>query len=62
MEYFFIPISEIIDNKYDLSFNRYNTTICEEEDFAPPKEILEKMTLLESEIKKDLDELEGMLK
>jgi len=58
---FFVPVQEIRDNKYDLSINRYKEIAYEEVEYDPPKVILKKLRKLEDEIKKDLDELEGML-
>lgn len=58
---FTVPAEEIAGNKYDLSINRYKQTVYEEEQYAPPKEILTRMKALETEIMKDLEELEGML-
>lgn len=58
---FFVPASEIRDNKFDLSINRYKEVVYQEEKFEPPKKILEKMKKLEAEIVKDMDALEGML-
>jgi len=58
---FFVPVQEIRDNKYDLSINRYKEVEYEEVGYEPPKEILAKLRSLEDEIRKDLDELEGML-
>ena len=58
---FFVPASEIRDNKYDLSINRYKEVKHEEVQYDPPKVILAKLRSLEDEIRKDLDELEGML-
>ena len=52
---------QIVDNKYDLSINRYKTIEYEEVSYDPPKVILAKLKEMEREIQKDLDELEGML-
>ncbi|MCC5806654.1 MAG: SAM-dependent DNA methyltransferase [Opitutales bacterium] len=59
---FRVPGSEIRDNKYDLSLNRYKETQHEEAIYDPPKVILQRMRTLEHEILADIDELEGMLK
>ena len=58
---FFVPVQEIKDQKYDLSFNRYKEVVHEEVEYESPKVILKKLRALEKEIAKDLDELEGML-
>jgi type I restriction enzyme M protein len=58
---FCVPLQEIIDNKYDLSINRYKEIEYEEVVYEPPKVILQKLRTLEDEIRSDLDALEGML-
>lgn len=58
---FFVPVKEIVENKYDLSINRYKEIQYEEVEYEPPKVIIKKLRVLEKEIAKDLDELEGML-
>jgi type I restriction enzyme M protein len=58
---FVIDAKDIIDNKFDLSINRYKEVVYQEEQYDDPKKILKKLKVLESEILADLDELEGML-
>jgi len=58
---FFVPKQEIVDNKYDLSINRYREIKYEEVNYDPPKKILGKLRKLEDEIMTELDELERML-
>lgn len=58
---FFVPVGEIREQKYDLSFNRYKEVVHAEVEYESPKAILKKLRKLEKEIAKDLDELEGML-
>ncbi len=53
-KHFFVPVNEIIDNKYDLSINRYK-----EIDYTPPKYdkpdvILERIEGLEKELVKSI--------
>ena len=60
-KHFFVPAADIRDNKYDLSLNRYKETVYQEEQYEPPKEILERMMDLEKEIMVDMEELRGML-
>ena len=60
-QHFFVPKSEIADNKYDLSINRYKEIEYEEVVYEPPKVILQKLRTLEDEIRADLDALEEML-
>jgi type I restriction enzyme M protein len=59
---FFVPASEVRHNKYDLSINRYKEVKHEEVQYDPPKVILARLRSLEDQIRKDLDELEGMLR
>lgn len=58
---FFVPVKEIRDNKYDLSINRYKEIVYEDEEYDPPKEILDRMVELEKEIMADMEALRGML-
>lgn len=58
---FFVPAREIIEQKYDLSFNRYKEVVHQEVEYESPKAIIKKLRALEKQIAKDLDELEGML-
>jgi type I restriction enzyme M protein len=60
-KHFFVPAEDIRDNKYDLSINRYKETVYEEEQYDPPREILDRMIGLEKEIMADMEELQGML-
>jgi type I restriction enzyme M protein len=59
---FFVPVKEILDNKYDLSINRYKEIKYEEVEYDPPKEILKKLRSLEAEINRNLDDLDEMLR
>lgn len=58
---FFVDVSEIRGAGYDLSLTRYKETVYEEEEYDPPKVILEHMKTLNDEIGTDLTELEEML-
>ena len=58
---FFVPKSEIKENAYDLSINRYKEIVHEEEQYDSPKVILARLKKLEAEIASDLKELEAML-
>jgi type I restriction enzyme M protein len=58
---FYVPVGEIIENAYDLSINRYKEIEYEEIEYDPPKVILQQLRELEDDIRKDLDDLEGML-
>ncbi len=56
-----MPKSEIAENGYDLSLNRYKQVVYEEVAHVPPKQILAELMELEREIEAGLKELEGML-
>ena len=58
---FFVPKSEIAENGYDLSINRYKEIVHEEETYDSPKIILGRLKEPEVEIASDLEELEAML-
>ncbi len=59
---FMVPKSEIAGNGYDLSINRYKEIVHEEVKFDSPQMILSELKVLEDDIKRRLDELEGMLR
>ncbi len=58
---FFVPKSEIVENNYDLSLNKYKKTEYQAVEYPSTKEILAELNELEKEIAKGLAELEGML-
>jgi type I restriction enzyme M protein len=60
-KYFFVPVQEIRDKKYDLSFNRYHEAERDETVYEEPKVILQKLKTLEEQIQKGIIELEGIL-
>lgn len=60
-KHFFVTADMIRENKYDLSINRYKETVHNEEEYEPPKEILERMMDLEEEIMADMEELKELL-
>ena len=60
-KHFWVSKADIAANKYDLSINRYKEVMYEEEQYDPPKEILDKLVDLENEILADLKQLEKML-
>ena len=58
---FFVPAADIRAQKYDLSLSRYREAVHEEEEYDPPKLILDRMKALHADIAKDVAELEEML-
>ena len=59
---FFVPKDEIVQQRYDLSINRYKEIEYEEVEHRPPLEIIADIEQLEGEIAQGLDELKAMLK
>ncbi len=59
---FFVPVTEIRENNYDLSISRYKEIEYEEVEYEAPEVIIEKIQALESQIQQNLDELREMLK
>ena len=58
---FLVPKSEIKENEYDLSINRYKEVEYEAVEYDPPEMILKRLGELEDEIAKGREELMGML-
>lgn len=58
---FVVDAKAIVENKFDLSINRYKEVVYQQETYEDPKVILQKLKSIESEIMADLNELEGML-
>ena len=59
---FFVSAKDIQESNYDLSLNRYKERVYKEEEYEPPKVILERMKALNEDIASDLSELEEMLR
>jgi type I restriction enzyme M protein len=59
---FLVPKAEIVGNDYDLSINRYKQVVYEEVQHDSPQVILAELKVLEAEIMRGMEELEGMLK
>ncbi len=60
-KHFVVPVSEIREKEYDLSINRYKEAVHAVVEHELPKKILGRLRKLETEIAKDISELEGML-
>ncbi len=58
---FLVPVSEIRDNKYDLSINRYKEVIYEEKVYEKPAVIIEQIEALDQERAELLKQLKEML-
>ncbi len=60
-QFFKIPKQEIVDNKYDLSFNKYKVAVYEDVVFEKPEEIYAKLQGLEVLIQIGLVELKELI-
>ncbi len=58
---FYVPKEKLVEEKYDLSINRYAEIQYKEVQYDPPQQILKDMRQLEADIISDLDELEAMI-
>ncbi len=58
---FFVNKKEIVDNKYDLSYNQYKEIEYEEVKYDAPKDIICELRKIDSELSNDMNELEEML-
>lgn len=58
---FFVPVSEIRSNGYDLSINRYKETVYEEKAYAAPADIIEEIKHLDKERADALKTLEKLI-
>ena len=56
-KHFFVPVQEIRDRLYDLSFNLYHEAAHDETEYEEPKLIIEKLRAIETRIQDGLDEL-----
>lgn len=60
-KHFFVDVSEIVENDYDLSINRYKEIEYEEIDYPETSEILGDIEKLSKNINDDLDKLKKIL-
>lgn len=58
---FFVPISEIVKNNYDLSINKYQLQVFDEIEYKAPSLILEELERLETTIQSELKTLKDMI-
>jgi type I restriction enzyme M protein len=58
---FCVPKADIVARGYDLSLNRHKEVLHDEVVHTPPREILEELKTLETEIQRGLSELERMV-
>lgn len=58
---FFVDKSEIAENNYDLSINRYQEVVYEKVEHEPPLAVMTKLDELDTQIAGKMEELRGML-
>jgi type I restriction enzyme M protein len=61
-KHFFVPLKDIEANKYDLSIGRYRESDYEEDQYDPPLEIMKRLRSMDEEVRRDMDELEVLLR
>jgi len=61
LTHFVVSKSEIIENEYDLSISKYKKEVYNEVPFEEPKDILDKLSSLESAIIAGIDELKTII-
>ena len=59
---FCVPKSDIVEQGYDLSINRYKEVVHEVVDHRPPQAILDELESIEKEITQGMKQLRGILK
>lgn len=59
--HFFVPFTEIEENNFDLSYNKYRILEHKEKTFEPPQEILKTIFELEDDIRNDMEELKNLI-
>lgn len=58
---FFVPKQEIVDNGYDLSFNKYKKSVYVPVEYPPSSVILDNIERLETQIQAEMAELRNLL-
>lgn len=58
---FCVPKSDIVAQSYDLSLNRYKEIVHEDVEHRAPRDILDELARIETEIQQGTSELKGML-
>ena len=61
-KHFFVPLEEIEANKFDLTIGRYRQTQYDEAQCEPPLGIMRRLRTLDDEVRREMDELEAMIK
>ena len=60
-KHFYVPISEIEENGFELSYNQYKEFIYEEQEYEPPYELISKLIKMEEEILTEMNALQKLL-
>lgn len=60
-KHFFVSVQEIVDNRFQLSYNQYKTFIYENQEYELPKALLERLHDLERDIFNNLEELNKII-
>ena len=60
-QHFYVPVSEIKENDFDLTFDGYKALHYQAEEYEPPKDLLKKLLECEKEIKEGMEELNRMI-
>lgn len=60
-KFFFVPKADIVAENYDLSMSKYKEDVFEEVTYDKPAIILARLKTIETEIEKEMSELEEML-
>lgn len=61
-KHFYVELDVIIENKFDLTYNRYLEIKYVPKNYDPPKDILEKIIELEEDVFKNLSDLNKIIK
>lgn len=61
-KHFYIDLNVIVENKFDLTYNRYLEIKYAPKNYDPPKDILEKIIELEEDVFKNLSDLNKIIK
>jgi type I restriction enzyme M protein len=59
--HFYVPIEDIIENNFQLSYNQYKAFVYKEQEYQAPKVLLAQLFDLEKEILKEMEELNSIL-
>jgi type I restriction enzyme M protein len=61
-KHFYVPVKEFETNNFDLSIGRYRETDYEEAQHEPPVAIMRRLRSLDDDVRREMDELEALLK